>query len=377
MAQIKKIVKKMAVIILICIALIAIAGIIFIHQPQFGKAPSGQRLERIKQSPNYKDGQFHNRYPTNLLPEGYTMAGEIYRTFFRNNPRKFPTDTIPSTKTDLLSLPIDSNVLVWFGHSSYFMQIDGKRFLIDPVLSGSASPLPFGVKSFKGTDIYTADDIPEIDYLLITHDHFDHLDYKTIMALKPKIKNVVCGLGVGEHFEYWKFDKDRIIEKDWDETINVGENFNIHTATAQHGSGRLKSTYKTLWLSFVIEAPTSKIYVGGDSGYEKHFAEIGKKFGWFDLAILDNGQYGEDGFTSIHMSPKFALQASKDLNAKRLFPVHSAKFVLSRHPWDEPMKRITELSKKTQTPLGMPMIGETVHLNDSTQVFSQWWKGIN
>ena len=377
MFLIKKIVKKMVIIILICIALIAIASYIFIQQPQFGKEPSGQRLERIKHSPNFNDGKFQNRYPTNLLPEGFTMAGEIYRTFFRNNPRKYPTDTIPSIKTDLLSIPIDSNILVWFGHSSYYMQIDGKRFLIDPVLSGSASPLPFGVKSFKGTDIYTADDIPEIDYLLITHDHFDHLDYKTIMALKPKIKNVVCGLGVGEHFEYWKFDKDGIIEMDWDERINVGENFNIYAATAQHGSGRLKSTYKTLWLSFIIEAPTFKIYVGGDSGYEKHFAEIGEKFGSFDLAILDNGQYGEDGFTSIHMSPKFTLQASKDLNAKRLFPVHSAKFVLSRHPWDEPMKRITELSKETQMPLVMPMIGQTVNLNNNTQVFNQWWKGIN
>ena len=130
-------------------------------------------------------------------------------------------------------------------------------------------------------------------------------------------------------------------------------------------------------MSYVIEAPTLKIYVGGDSGYEKHFADLGKKFGSFDLAILDNGQYGEDWFSSIHMPPKFALQASKDLNAKRLFPVHSSKFVLSKHPWDEPMAKITELSKETRTPLVMPMIGEAVQLNDSTQVFSEWWKGIN
>lgn len=377
MVKIKKIVKRMAVIILICIGLIAIAGVIFIQQPQFGKAPSGQRLERIKQSPNYKDGKFQNRFPTRLLPEGYTMAGAIYQTFFKNNPRKFPTDSIPSLKTDLFSLAVDTNVLVWFGHSSYYMQIDGKRFLVDPVLSGSASPLPFGVKSFKGTDIYTPDDIPEIDYLLITHDHFDHLDYKAVMALKPKIDHVICGLGVGEHFEYWGFDIDKIIEKDWDETVNVGENFNIYTATARHGSGRLTTTNNTLWMSYVIEAPTLKIYVGGDSGYEKHFADLGKKFGSFDLAILDNGQYGEDWFSSIHMPPKFALQASKDLNAKRLFPVHSSKFVLSKHPWDEPMAKITELSKETRTPLVMPMIGEAVQLNDSTQVFSEWWKGIN
>lgn len=368
----------MTIIIVSILVLIGVVAFFVLRQPQFGKAPSGQRLERIKQSPNYKDGKFQNRFPTPIMPEGYTMAGEVYRTFFRKNPRKFPTDSIPSVKTDLHNLPKDENVLVWFGHSSYFMQIDGKRFLIDPVLSGSASPMPFGVKSFKGTDIYTADDIPEIDYLLVSHDHFDHVDYKTLMALKPKIKNIVCGLGVGEHFEYWGFDINKIIEKDWDETLNVGENYHIHTATAKHGSGRFKTTDKTLWLSFIIEAPTFKVHVGGDSGYDVHFAEIGKKFGSFDLAVLDNGQYGQEEFGyTIHMSPKFALQASQDLNAKRLFPVHSSKFVLSRHPWDEPLIRITELSKETQTPLITPMIGEMVRLSDSTQTFTEWWKGIN
>ena len=378
MVRIKKILKRMMIIIVIILALVGIVAFFILRQPQFGKAPSGHRLERIKQSPNYKDGKFQNRFPTPILPEGYTMAGEIYRTFFRKNPRKFPTDSIPSVKTNLHNLPTDSNILVWFGHSSYFMQIDGKRFLIDPVLSGSASPMPFGVKSFKGTDIYTTDDIPEIDYLLISHDHFDHIDYKTVMALKPKIKHIVCGLGVGEHFEYWGFDTNKIMEKDWDETLNIDENYFIHTATAKHGSGRFEWTDNTLWLSFIIEAPTFKVYVGGDSGYDVHFAEIGGKFGSIDLAILDNGQYGQEEFGyTIHMSPKYALQASQDLKAKRLFPVHSSKFVLSRHPWDEPLVRITELSKETQTSLITPMIGELVRLNDNTQTFTEWWKGIN
>jgi len=375
MVRVVKMLKRMMIVLISCITLIGIIAFFVLQQPQFGKAPGGHRLARIQQSPNYKNGQFQNRFPTRILPEGYTMAGEVYRTFFKKNPRKFPTGSIPSVKTDLLSL--DTNVLVWFGHSSYFMQIDGKRFLIDPVLSGSASPLPFGVKSFKGTDIYTAGDFPGIDYLLITHDHFDHLDYKTIMALKPKIDYIICGLGVGEHFEYWGFDKDKIIEKDWDETVNVDKNFNIRTATAKHGSGRFKTTDQTLWLSYIIESPTLRIYMGGDSGYDKHFADIGRKFGPFDLAILDNGQYGQEGFATIHMSPEFTLQASQDLRAKRLLPVHSAKFVLSRHPWDEPMKRITELSQETQTSLVMPMIGEMVNMDDSTQAFSQWWKGIN
>ncbi len=355
---------------------IAVIALIYMQQPQFGKAPSGERLERIKQSPNYKNGKFQNIVPTAFFPEGYTMAGEIWRTFFKQNPRKTPTDIIPSTKTNLLTLSPDSNVLVWFGHSSYFMQIDGIKILVDPVLSGSATPLPFGVKSFKGTDIYSPEDFPEIDYLLISHDHFDHLDYKTIMALKPKIKNLIVGLGVGESFEYWGFDKNKIIEKDWNETIKVNDSFSIHTATARHGSGRKLSSDNTLWLSFIIDAPSLKIYVGGDSGYEKHFAELGKKYGSFDLAILDNGQYAEDWHT-IHMPAKYSFQAAKDLNAKRLFPVHYGKFVLSRHPWDEPIIDISKISENQRYPILTPMVGELVNLNDTTQTFKQWWKGLN
>jgi L-ascorbate metabolism protein UlaG (beta-lactamase superfamily) len=376
MTRFRRILKRMAIILVTLIALIAITTVIIMQLPQFGKAPSGQRLERIKNSPNYKNGKFQNRIPTPIIPEGYTMTGEVIRTFFGKNPRKFPTDSFPSVKTDLKALPKDSNVLVWFGHSSYFMQVNGKRILVDPVLMGSASPLPFGVKAFRGTDIYTPDEIPEIDYLLISHDHFDHLDYKTIMALKHKIKNVICGLGVGEHFEYWGFNTSQIIEKDWNETVAVDENFKIHTAPARHGSGRKIQRDNTLWLSFIIDAPATRIYVGGDSGYDTHFAELGKKYGSFDLAILDNGQYSND-WNTIHMPPKYAIQAAKDLNAKRLFPVHTSKFVLARHPWDEPLVQIAELSITAKMPLVTPMIGEPVQLSDKTQIFKQWWQGLN
>lgn len=342
----------------------------------FGKSPSGKCLQRIELSPNYKDGKFQNIHYTPVMPEGYTMLGEIYKTFFKRNPRKYPTDSLPSVKINLLSIPKDSNVLVWFGHSSYYMQMDGKRFLVDPVFSGHASPLPIGVKAFKGTDRYTADDMPEIDYLLITHDHFDHLDYKTIKALKPKVKHVLCGLGVGEYFEYWGYNPNIIIEKDWNETYEIAENFKIHAVTAAHGSGRVFSSNKTLWVSFVMEAPSMKIFLGGDGGYDTHFAEIGRKYGAFDLAILENGQYADDG-NSIHMSPGYVIKAAKDLKAKRVFPIHSCKFVLYRHPWDEPLIRITALGEKEHIPMVTPLIGEAVNLNDSTQVFKHWWKGLN
>ena len=344
-------------------------------QTIFGKKPSGARLEMIKKSPHYKDGKFQNMHFTPYVSEGYSISSISYDFIFTKFLRTRPTDIIPSIKTNLKNIPIDENVLVWFGHSSYFIQLNGKRFLIDPVFSGNASPIPNSNKSFKGTDIYSADDIPEIDYLLISHDHYDHLDYKTILKLKPKIKQIVCGLGVGEHFEHWEFDSSKIIEKDWNEKLILADDFTLHTATTRHFSGRAFTRNNTLWLSFILEAPNFKLYLGGDSGYDTHFAEIGKKFGGFDLAILDNGQYN-NAWHEIHLLPEEVLKATQDLKAKRLFPVHSSKFKLAFHPWDEPLIKITELNKTTHIPLVTPMIGEVVNLMDEQQYFSQWWVGV-
>lgn len=304
------------------------------------------------------------------------MAKVLYDFIFKKFPRTRPIDDIPSVKTDLKKIPVTENVLIWFGHSSYFIQLNGKRFLIDPVFSGNASPIPNSNKSFKGADIYSADDMPEIDFLLITHDHYDHLDYPTIMQLKPKIRQIVCGLGVGEHFDYWKFDSTKIMEKDWNERVVIAGSFTLHTAPARHFSGRGFTRNNTLWLSFILQTPHLKLYLGGDSGYDTHFAEIGEKFGGFDLALLDNGQYNV-AWQAIHMLPGEGLKAAKDLKTKRLFPVHSSKFKLANHPWDEPLKTISELNEKAyQLPLVTPKIGEVVYLNNSNQVFSQWWKEI-
>ncbi|MDR1739682.1 MAG: MBL fold metallo-hydrolase, partial [Bacteroidales bacterium] len=236
--------------------------------------------------------------------------------------------------------------------------------------------LPFGVKSFEGTDIYTPDDMPQIDFLLISHDHYDHLDYKTIVALKPKVKNVICGLGVGEHFEYWEYEPSLIIEKDWYETVSIDESIKIHILPARHGSGRSIARDNTLWVSFIIETPLEKIYLGGDSGYDTHFAEIGAKYGSIDIAILENGQYN-DAWHYIHTLPDEVLQAAKDLNAKRIFPVHSSKFFMARHSWDEPLVKLSELCEEVDFPLITPMIGEAVFLNDSTRIFRKWWLGLN
>ncbi|HEY5368934.1 MAG TPA: MBL fold metallo-hydrolase [Hanamia sp.] len=362
-------------ILLSILVLLVIAVFVFLHLPRFGKLPSGARLERIKQSVNYKNGQFQNRSDTPMMTAKGGMVTVLKQFLFDKKPGVMPVDIIPSVKTDLLNLDPAKDILVWFGHSSYFMQVDGKKILVDPVFSGAASPVSFNIKAFKGTDIYTTEDIPEIDFLFLSHDHWDHLDYETVIKLKPKIKNIICALGVGEHLERWDFHKNIIHELNWNEEINLGESFIVNATVARHFSGRGFVRNKSIWTSFVLKTPTMKIFIGGDSGYDTHFAEIGKAYGRFDLVILENGQYNKN-WKYIHMQPFETLQAAKDLKAKRLFPVHNSKFPLSVHPWDEPLKTITELNKEVNLNLATPMIGEEIFLKDYGQKFSKWWEGI-
>src|SRR5688500_559573 len=358
------------------LVLFALVLTIFFALPKFGKSPTGDRLIKIKASPNFKNGSFQNQSVTPDLTEGATYFSVLKKFIFEKKQRNKPVDAIPSIKTDLLNLDPAKDVLVWFGHSSYFMQIDGKKILVDPVLSGVASSVSFSTNAFKGTDIYTTEEIPVIDYLFISHDHWDHLDYETLVKLKPKIKKIICGLGTGEHLEYWGYDKNKIIEKDWNEEIILDAGFIVNTVPARHFSGRGLKRNNALWVSFVLRTPTLKIFIGGDSGYDKHFDEIGKNFGPFDLAVLENGQY-DKSWKYIHMMPVEVLKAAKELNAKKLFPVHSSKFAIANHAWDEPLSSIAALSKDFNIKLITPLIGEEVNLKDSNQQFTEWWKEIN
>jgi L-ascorbate metabolism protein UlaG (beta-lactamase superfamily) len=364
----------MLVTILILIVVMIIAVYAFMKQPQFGRPASGERLEAIKKSPHYKNGQFQNLSNTPSLTEGATYYGVMREFFFRKSKRGTPSVLLPSKKADLLNLDKGTDVLVWFGHSSYFLQLDGKKILVDPVFSGSASPIKFTTKSFKGTDVFTADEIPEIDYLFISHDHWDHLDYETITKLKPRIKKIITGLGVGEHLEFWGFNKKIIIEKDWNEEVVLDQGFKVNTAPARHFSGRSFKRNGSLWMSFILTTPTMKIYIGGDSGYDNHFAEIGNKFGPFDLAILENGQYNKN-WKYIHMMPEEVVQAAQDLKAKALLPVHWSKFSLAIHAWDEPMIRIQKEASRKNVALLHPLIGELVYLKEKIQT-TAWWESV-
>ncbi|HLK29243.1 MAG TPA: MBL fold metallo-hydrolase [Puia sp.] len=365
--------------ILLIIAAIILALIImvyvFVHQPKFGTLATGEALKRIQQSPNFRDGKFQNKNFTPPISEDTTYYKVMKEFFFERRKDTKPPSALPSKKTDLLNLDSNKNVIVWFGHSSYFIQVDGKKILVDPVFSGAASPVKFTTRSFPGSDVYTTDDIPEIDYLFISHDHWDHLDYETVTKLKPKIKKMICGLGVAAHFEGWGFDKNIIIEKDWNEKATLDEGFEITVFTARHFSGRGFSRDKSIWVSYFLKTPTMKIFLGGDSGYDVHFAEIGTEYGPFDIAVLECGQYDKN-WKYIHMMPEQTFQAAEDLRAKKLLAVHWAKFALANHAWSDSIKRVSVASVNKSVQLLTPMIGEEVDLKSDSQIFSKWWESI-
>ncbi|HMG82161.1 MAG TPA: MBL fold metallo-hydrolase [Ferruginibacter sp.] len=343
------------------IAVLFIVTFTFIQQPKFGVQLDDERLIKFKKSPNFKNGKFQNINNTPDIAEGVSYFTVLYDFLFKKSNRNIPSHVLPSVKTNLLTLDPDENVLVWFGHSSYFIQVDGKKILVDPVFSGSASPISFTTKSFRGSDIYTTDDMPNIDYLFISHDHWDHLDYETVVKLRHKVKKVITGLGVGGHLQYWGYTKDQLIEKDWNEEITLSPGFIVNTTPARHFSGREFKRNRSLWMSFVLKTPTMKIFLGGDSGYDTHFSTIGNTFGPFDLAILECGQYNPY-WKYIHMMPEEVIQAGIDLKATIILPVHWSKFSLSLHAWDEPINRITAESKRRNIPIINPMIGAATDL---------------
>lgn len=339
----------------------------------FGKPPYGEDLKKIKGSGNYKQGFFQNISPTRALVEKASYAKMTWKFF--NKPRNTaPPKPLPSVKTDLKSIKSDKPVIVWFGHSSYFIHIHGKNILVDPVFSGHAAPFSFAAKSFKGTDVYSINDFPDIDILLLTHDHYDHLDYRTVLKLKPKVKAICTSLGVSSHLRYWGIDPVIITEFDWWDSKKIDDTMELIAAPSRHFSGRLFTRNKTLWSSFILVSGEYRIYIGSDSGYDTHFKTIGEKYGPFDIALLEAGQYNLD-WPYIHMMPEETVKASVDLRAKVLMAVHWGKFALAFHPWDEPIKRVSAKAAELNVQLTTPMIGEPVIIGQSYPT-KKWWEEL-
>jgi len=366
-------IKKRMFITLSIIAVLAIGIYIFLQSAPFGSPPSNARLERIKKSSNYKDGVFKNLSPTPVMADDASYVDMIKKQFSGDSARE-PSQSIPSIKRDLTVILSEKPVITWFGHSTYLIQTGGKTILIDPVFSMSTSPVQFvGNKKYQGTEVYSPADFPGIDYLILTHDHYDHLDYQTTLDMKSKVKSYYMPLGVGSHLESWGIETNKLNELDWWQEIDLEPGYKLVCLPARHFSGRsVTDRGKTLWASYLLITPTHKIYIGGDSGYDTHFKQIADKYGAVDIAFLESGQYNAY-WPFIHMMPEETVKASKDLQAKVLLPVHWGKYTLALHPWDEPIKRLMIEAHKQNVTVATPMIGEPVVL-DSILPHSRWWQ---
>lgn len=367
-------IKKTMMILTILTAMLTLGVYAYMQSPQFGALPAGERLARVQASPNYRDGAFHNLSETPQLTGGKSRLQVLYEFFFQQTPDLEPAQPVPSVKTDLAALPQEQDWYLWLGHASYLLNLDGKRYLIDPALV-SATPLPFGGKPYAGADVYRPDDMPPIDYLVITHDHYDHLDYDTIRAIKNRVGTVITALGVGAHLERWGVPAEKIRELDWNDALQLDAQTRITALPARHFSGRTFRQNQTLWASFMLETATQSIYIGGDSGYDPFFQDIARRFPRITLAILENGQYNQS-WANIHFLPDDLQRTIRDLKPERVLTVHNSKYTLARHPWYEPLERISAYAAREQIALLTPAIGEVFYLDARNPRFGKWWQNI-
>ena len=365
--------KTVLLSLLALVVVLGAVGFAYTKLPKFGPSVSDIRSPAVLASPNYIDGAFRNLEPTRVLTTDVSFLGMVWQNMRAEKPRDVrPAAPLPSVKTDLKALAPDEDLVVWLGHSSYYVQIDGLRVLIDPVFSRYAAPVPFVNEAFPDTNPYTADDMPAIDVLLITHEHWDHLDYDSVAALLPKVRQAVVPLGLKAYLTSWGYALDAVRERDWNDHVALSDGVTLHILPARHYTHRLFATDQTLWAAFALISDDQRLFFSGDSGYGKHFADIGARLGPFTLAAIDAGQYN-DNWAEIHMTPDEAAQAAVDLRAEALIPAHVGKFALARHSWKEPFNRIVRVGDAAPFRLLTPEIGTPLTLTALPTGPTDWW----
>ncbi|WP_397328133.1 MBL fold metallo-hydrolase [Paenibacillus arenilitoris] len=300
---------------------------------------------------------------------------EILVQFVKGNPASRPAKPLQTKKLSGNDLaPAKQPSVTWFGHSASMLRLDGKTLLLDPMFGSAPSPFPFvGGKRFSDRLPFELDELPVIDAALISHDHYDHLDYGSIVRLKNKVRRFIVPLGVGPHLERWGVDPAAIEEHDWWDEFEY-EGLKLACAPARHFSGRsLNDRDATLWCSWVIEGREAKVFFSGDSGYGPHFKDIGDKYGPFDLTLMECGQY-DPRWANIHMMPEETVQAHLDVRGSLMIPIHWGAFTLAMHDWTDPVERALAAAARLGATVLTPRIGEPVPLGDTVYPTSKWWE---
>ncbi|MUH34408.1 hypothetical protein D9O36_01020 [Zobellia amurskyensis] len=377
--MLRKILKKVLLTVVVLIGVLVIAYVLFNNfYPSFGGDVTKERQQVYKQSEQFKEGIFINK---KAVPKDLSFSESL------NLAYKFFTIKVPNgrPKEDLKVIKLDSaNVadyksktrMIWYGHSSFLLQMDGLNILLDPMFGMVPAPHPWlGDDRFNKEMPLEVEKLPRIDAVIFSHDHYDHLDYETILKLKDKTKHYFVPLGLGVHLEAWGIPADKITEMDWWEEKQL-QNITLVCTPAQHFSGRkLDNSQSTLWSSWVVKSLDENIYFSGDSGYAPHFKEIGEKYGPFDLALMECGQYDEM-WPDIHMMPEETAQAGLDVKAKKIMPIHWAGFKLALHDWKDPIKRVEAKALELNLKVIAPQIGQEIIVADSVSTYANWWKNL-
>lgn len=331
-----------------------------------------KRQVEFAQYPNFRDGVFKNLHDTSdslLYVDSLRVHIESKLRKFSKRPKL--SQAIPSVKTNLRDTVFNKPTIVWFGHSSYMIQSKGFTILVDPVLSDYGSPVWYINRSMPGSHTYKPKDLPPVDLVLITHDHYDHLDCKTIRKLRKSGAHAITPIGVGSLLDYWGWKSERLQEVYWGDTVNIAPDIRIISTPTQHFSGRWLKKNRTLWTSYVLEIHGYKLFLSGDGGYNKHFKDIGDKYGPFDLAILENGQYNLE-WSKNHSFPEQTIHTAQDVKARMVLPVHWARFAAAYHVWNEPIKQLLPLLDKAGIPVTVPRIGQPYTIGDPP-MREVWW----
>lgn len=366
--------------IVILIASLVIFYLAFVNfYPSFGGDVSKERKAEYTSSKQFREGVFINAKEGIPKEASFSEMLTIARKFFFQKVENGkPKKELEVQKVDSTALADyrGGTQLIWFGHSAFLLQMEGKNILIDPMLGSVPAP-----HRWMGTQRFNLDlpieikKLPKIDAVIISHDHYDHLDYGSIKKLKDKVEAYFVPLGVGVHLEAWGVDPRNITEMDWWEETTF-KNIQLACTPAQHFSGRkFTNGQSTLWSSWVIKAKSTSLYFSGDGGYGPHFKQIGAQYGPFDFAMMECGQYNKM-WPDIHMFPEETAQAGVDVQAKALMPIHWGAFKLALHSWTDPIERVSQKAQELNIPLVTPQIGEPILIDKLPKPNSAWWKTL-
>lgn len=348
-----------------------IAAIVVSGWKAFGTSAEGERLRRMQQSPQWKDGAFENPQP--LVNDAWGMLTGLFHVSPDVSPRE-PVNVAKVDPQTWKTPPASGLRVTWLGHSTTLVEIDGYRVLTEPVWSERASPVTWlGPKRWYAPPI-ALHELPAIDAVVISHDHYDHLDYPTIAAMKDWKTTFFVPLGVGAHLEYWGVPAERIVELDWWQRKSLG-NLELVATPSRHASGRvLWDKDAKLWAGWVVIGPKHRVYYSGDTGLFPAMRDIGSKLGPFDLTMFEVGQYNP-AWPDWHIGPEQAVEAHQWVGGKVFLPVHWGLFTLAYHGWTEPVERVLAARERFPAEVMTPRPGESVE-PEVTHSPERWWPNV-